>query len=311
MKKIKTVALIGLGAIGCSIARELRQAVGEENFRVLADGARRERIENQGLVINGEPCHFRVTAPDEETGPADLVIVSVKYLALQQAIADIRNQVGPDTMILSLLNGVTSEEEIAKVYGWKHMLFGLVRRSVVMRGNVCNYDAWGTYYFGERENSTISERVQAVCDLFDRAGLNWEVPRDVVREQWVKYMGNISENQSSAILGIPYGAWHEEGGDANWVREAACWETIAVANSMGVDLSEEDLLREREIIRNVPASGRTSMLQDIEAGRPTEVDMFAGALCRMGREHGVLTPVNDLFYHMIRVLEQKNRKNWG
>lgn len=306
MKEIKTVALIGLGAIGCSMARGLRRAVGEENFRVIADGSRRERIE-KGIVINGETCHFRTTAPAEQTGPADLVVVAVKYLALPQAIRDIRNQVGPETVILSFLNGVTSEEEIAAVYGWEHVLYALVRKSVVMRDGVCTYDDWGTYYFGERENPTISARVQPICDLFQKAGLRWEVPRDVVREQWVKYMGNISENQSSAILGIPYGAWHTDGNDANWIREAACREAIAVANKMGIDLGEAELENQRAIVKSVPASGKTSMLQDIEAGRPTEVDMFAGALCRLGREHGVPTPINDLFYHMIRVLEQKNR----
>ena len=307
MRNIQTVALIGLGAIGCSIARELQRAVGADNFRVIAGGARGDRIQNQGVWINGEHCRFAVTPPAARTSPADLVIVAVKYPALPQAIRDIANQVGPDTMILSLLNGVTSEREIAAVYGWEHMLYGLVRRSVVMQGNVCTFDAWGTYYFGEKTNQMRSERVQAMCRLFDKAGIHWEVPQDVVREQWFKFLGNIGENQTSAILGIPYGAWHTDGNDANWVREAACREVIAVAQKLGIDLGEADLARQRAVIKSVPAQGKTSMLQDIEAGRPTEVDMFAGALCRMGRECGVPTPVNELLYHMIRVLEQKNR----
>lgn len=307
MKEIKTVALIGLGAIGCSVARELCQAVGFENFRVIADGARKARLEQDGVIINGEPCKFQIVAPDTVTEPADLVLVTVKFGALAQAIQDICNQVGKHTTIISFLNGISSDEMLADVYGWDRVLYGLVRRAVVMKGNVCTYAPdQGTYYFGEAKNPVISDRVQPVCDLFARSGLNYQVSPDMLRDIWVKYMGNISENQSAAILGIPYAAWYEDGNDANWIREAACREVIAVANAVGVDLGEADLVRQRRLAKCVPAWGKPSTLQDIEAGRTTEVEMLAGTLCRLGCEHGISTPINDLFYHMIRVLEQKN-----
>lgn len=307
MNKINTIALIGLGAIGCSLSRELCSAVGAENFRVIAGGPRKERLERDGVIINGAQCKFQVVSPDTVTSPADLVLVAVKYGALSQAISDIRNQVGEHTTILSLINGVTSEEELARVYGWEHVLYGVVRRSVVMEGNVCTFaKEHGVYYFGEAENATLSPRVQAIADLFERAGLRWNVPKDMIHDLWRKFMANVSENQSSAILGLTYGAWHKDGNDANWIREAACREVIAVANKMGVALGEDDLVRQRDLCKGVHVLGKTSMLQDIEAGRPTEVEMFAGTLCRLGRECGVPTPVNDLFYHMIRVLEQKN-----
>ena len=74
---------------------------------------------------------------------------------------------------------------------------------------------------------------------------------------------------------------------------------------------EDDLIRQRARAKCTPAWGKPSTLQDIEAGRPTEVEMFSGILCRLGRRLGVPTPVNDLFYHMIRVLEQKNAGAFG
>lgn len=307
MEQIKTVALIGLGAIGCSVARELCHAVGYDHFRVIAGGARRERLEQQGVIINGQQCKFQIVPPDAHTTPADLVLVAVKFGALEQAIQDIAGQVGEHTTIISFMNGISSDEALAQVYGWERVLYGLVRRAVVMEGNICNYAPdRGTYYFGEAKNPSISPRVQRVCDLFTRAGLRWQVQPDMIHDLWVKFMANISENQSAAILGIPYAAWYEDGNDANWIREAACREVIAVANRLGVDLGEEDLIRQRELAKCVPASGKPSTLQDIEAGRKTEVEMFAGTLCRLGRKVGVPTPINDLFYHMIRVLEQKN-----
>lgn len=307
MREIQTVALIGLGGIGCSVARELCKAVGFGNFRVVADGARRERLEREGVVINGESCRFLIVSPDEQMEPADLVLVAVKFNALPQAIQDIRNQVGEHTTIISFLNGISSDRMLAEAYGWEHVLYGLVRRAVIMQGNVCTYDPdGGMYYFGEARNPVISERVQPVCALFERSGLRCHVPEDMVHELWVKYMGNISENQSAAILGIPYAAWYEDGNDANWIREAACREVIAVANKLNIDLGEADLVRQRARAKCTPAWGKPSTLQDIEACRPTEVEMFAGELCRLGRELDVPTPINDLFYHMIRVLEQKN-----
>lgn len=307
MEQIKTVALIGLGGIGCSMARELCAAVGRDHFRVIAGGARRERLERDGVTINGEHCRFPIVSPGEKTGPADLVIVTVKFGGLEQAVRDIAEQVGPQTLILPFLNGISAEEIIAKAYGWEHVLYGMVRRAVLMEKGVCTYDPnLGTYYFGEANNHAISDRVARVQDLFDRAGLHYENPDDMIRTKWVKYMANVSENQSSAILGIPYAAWYEDGNDANWIREASCREVIAVAQRMGIDLNEDDLMRQRSLAKCVPAWGKPSTLQDIEAKRPTEVEMFSGTLSRLGREYGVPTPISDLFYHMIRVLEQKN-----
>jgi len=311
MEQIKTVALIGLGGIGCSLSRELCRAVGYENFRVIAGGARRERLKQQGVTINGENCHFQIVSPGEQTTAADLVIVTVKFGGLVQAIQDIAGQVGENTIILPFLNGISAEEMIAEVYGWEHVIYGMVRRAVLMRNGVCTYDPnLGTYYFGEADNHAISDRVARVQELFDRAGLHYKNPDDMIRIKWAKYMANVSENQSAAILGIPYAAWYEDGNDANWIREASCREVIAVAQRLGVDLGEDDLIRQREMAKCVPAWGKPSTLQDIEAGRPTEVEMFSGTLSRLGRECGVPTPISDLFYHMIRVLEQKNAGAW-
>lgn len=307
MEQIKTVALIGLGGIGCSLARELCTAVGYDHFRVIADGARRERLVRDGVTINGEHCQFQVVPPAAQTGPADLVIVTVKFGGLEQAVRDIAGQVGPRTLIVPFLNGISAEEIIAKTYGWEHVLYGMVRRAVIMQNGVCTYDPTrGTYYFGEAKNQQITARVARVQELFNCAGLHYETPDDMVRTKWVKFMGNVSENQSSAILGIPYAAWYEDGNDANWIREASCREVIAVAQRMGIDLNEDDLIRQRSLAKCVPAWGKPSTLQDIEAKRPTEVEMFSGTLSRLGREYGVPTPISDLFYHMIRVLEQKN-----
>ena len=111
MKQIHSVALIGLGAMGAYFAPRLYEEFGE-NFRVIAGGDRKKRLEEKGITINGTCRFFPVVDPKKCGEPADLVIIAVKGYGLDQAIEDIRNQVGENTVILSVLNGVDSEQRV-------------------------------------------------------------------------------------------------------------------------------------------------------------------------------------------------------
>ncbi len=304
---ITKAALIGLGAIGSYLASHLQTVLGD-NLRIIAGGARKERLERDGVVVNGKRLHFHVVDPQEDCGGdyPQLAIIITKFSGLPQAIKDIKNQIGPHTIIMAPLNGVEKEEIVAASYGWENLLYSLARVSVVMRdGKVTFSDASAQMEFGEKHNETLSPRVQAVKALFESAGIKSVVPEDMERAIWLKYMCNVSENQSAAVLGIPFGAWNVSD-DANWIREALVREVAAVAAKKGIRITEEDIEEQGKRLKNVPAANKPSTLQDLEAGRKTEVDMFAGTMMRLGKEYGVPTPYNELFYHAIRVLEQKN-----
>lgn len=304
---ITKAALIGLGAIGSYLASHLQTVLGD-NLRIIAGGARKERLERDGVVVNGKRLHFHVVDPQEDCGGdyPQLAIIITKFSGLPQAIKDIKNQIGPHTIIMAPLNGVEKEEIVAASYGWENLLYSLARVSVVMRdGKVTFSDVSAQMEFGEKHNETLSPRVQAVKALFESAGIKSVVPEDMERAIWLKYMCNVSENQSAAVLGIPFGAWNVSD-DANWIREALVREVAAVAAKKGIRITEEDIEEQGKRLKNVPAANKPSTLQDLEAGRKTEVDMFAGTMMRLGKEYGVPTPYNELFYHAIRVLEQKN-----
>ena len=304
---ITKAAIIGLGAIGSYLASHLQTVLGD-NLRIIAGGARKERLERDGVVVNGKRLHFHVVDPQEDCGGdyPQLAIIITKFSGLPQAIKDIKNQIGPHTIIMAPLNGVEKEEIVAASYGWENLLYSLARVSVVMRdGKVTFSDASAQMEFGEKHNETLSPRVQAVKALFESAGIKSVVPEDMERAIWLKYMCNVSENQSAAVLGIPFGAWNVSD-DANWIREALVREVAAVAAKKGIRITEEDIEEQGKRLKNVPAANKPSTLQDLEAGRKTEVDMFAGTMMRLGKEYGVPTPYNELFYHAIRVLEQKN-----
>ena len=100
MKEIKTVALIGLGAIGSFLASHLKYALEYNSLRIIAGGERKKRLEKNGIIVNGEPLYFHVVSPEEEMEPADLVILITKMGGLQQAVKDVKNQVGPDTILM-------------------------------------------------------------------------------------------------------------------------------------------------------------------------------------------------------------------
>ena len=308
--KIKKVILIGLGAMGVFFAPKLNDFLGKDNFKVLAGGERRQRIENNGVTVNGKKHYFTVIAPESETEPADLIIIAVKDTGLNQAIQDIRNQVGPDTQILCVMNGVDSEEQIAAVYGWEHVLYSYMRVSIVMKDGIADFDPEvGKVHFGETKNMELSARVNEVKELFEACGINYMIDQDMIRGIWFKFMCNVGENLTCALLGIPFGAYRVSD-HANAIRRQAMWEVVEIANRLKIDLSKDDIERQEDTIRNLPMANKPSTLQDLENGRPTEIEMFAGKVIRLGENLGVPTPLNWMFYHGIKVYEEKNMRKF-
>ena len=301
---IKTTALIGLGAMGAFFAPRMEANLGRDHFTVIAGGARRERLERDGVRINGVHHHFPITPPEEGT-PKDLIIVAVKDTGLASAIRDIEKFVGPDTLILSVLNGVDSEEKLAAAYGWEHMLYSYMKIPVELKNGSYDFDPDGGYIcFGERENKTLTERVQAVKAMFERCGIPYRIQEDMVLGIWQKFMSNIGENMTSALLGVPFKAF-QTSLHVNAMKNMAKKEVQAVAAGLGIQLPDE-MTAEQDRRPFTAPMGRTSTLQDLDAGKKTEIDMFSGTVVRLGRELGIPTPVNELLYHAIKALEEKN-----
>ncbi len=306
MKKIEKVTLIGLGAMGVFFAPRVSAKLGA-GFRILASGARKERLEQKGVTVNGINYRFPIVTPDVEGDPADLVIIAVKGYDLPQAIKDIKNQVGPDTIILSVLNGVESEKQVAEVYGWEHMLYSYMRVSIVMKDGKTDFNPeLGVIRFGEAKNDpeNLSEKVLAVKELFDACEIKNKVDDDMLKGIWFKFMCNVAENMTCALFGVPFGAF-QKSDDANYFRNAAMLEVIQIANKLGVDIGQNEIDRQNHTLGRIPYNNKPSTLQDLENGKHTEVDMFAGTVVRLGKELGVETPICEMFYHGIRLVEAR------
>ena len=291
---IEKIAIIGAGALGATYG-SLIYEMDPESVCFIASGARYERLHRDGLVVNGRHYAPAVVTPAEAT-PADLVIVAVKHYHLDQAISEMKGAVGPQTIILSVMNGIDSEERIGEVYGNSRVIYGLTLGiDAVREGNSITFKNQGRILFGEEKNAETTSRVRRVSDLFTRAGIAHEVPPDMIRSLWFKFMINVGVNQVSAVLRATYGVL-QSSSEARELMDSAMLEVIAIARALHVDLSVEDIGQWYKVLGTLNPTGKTSMLQDVEAGRPTEVEMLAGTVIELGKLHGVPTPVNQKLY---------------
>lgn len=305
MDGIKTTALIGLGAMGVFFAPRIA-ADSESVFFVIADGERKKRLEQKGVTVNGVNYRFDIKQPSCTDTKADLIIVAVKGYSLEQAIEDIKNFVGENTQILCVINGIDSERRLEAVYGREHTLYSYMRISIVMKDGCADFNPnGGCVHFGEKRNDVYSDRVRNIKDYFDRCRIPYKIDDDMVRGMWFKFMCNVGENMTCASFGIPFGAFRTSS-HANYVRVAAMKEVVAIANRLGIDIGQADIDAQQKTIMKLPYFNKPSTLQDLEAGKRTEVDMFSGTVVRLGEKYGIDTPVNRILYNCIRVLEDKN-----
>lgn len=308
--RIQKVSLIGLGAMGSFFAPKLNSYLGKENFGVIADGERAKKLQSNGTTINGIPYHFTIIDPQSQNGPSDLIIMAVKDMGLAQAISDIRNQVGENTQILCVMNGIDSEKQVAAVYGWNHVLYSYMRVSIVMKDGITDYNPnIGSVHFGEAKNDRLSERVQSIKNLFDACDIKSIIEPDMIYGLWFKFMCNIGENLTCAMFDLPFGAF-KVSEHVNAIRRGAMLEVVEIANRLGIGLEQKDIDRQEETIKNLPFFNKPSTLQDLENGKKTEIEMFAGKVLQLGKELEVATPLNWMLYHGIKIKEEKNMKKF-
>lgn len=305
---IKKVSVMGLGAVGCTVAPQLMRYLPVGDVRIIAGGARKQRLEKQGIVVNDEPYRCFVTAPEEDVEPADLLIVAVKYKALPQAVKDIRKHVGEKTIILSLMNGVDSREIIGAEYGIEKCIYGICNLSTVNLGNYHFSVAHnkGGILIGEAENSApYSERIQMVAELFDKAGVDYKIPRSMLHDSWWKFLLNVGGNCTNTVLRGTQ-SYFQELDSANRARKMIMQEVLALGQAEGVPITQEDVDELMEVYKMYPAGNTCSMLQDFLMKKPTENDMFCGYVIKLGKKHGIPTPCCQYLYYLIKALDDVN-----
>lgn len=327
----KKIAIVGVGAIGGLFAGWLgsRLPAGQIQLSAVARGDTLRALRERGLVwvdADGAEHTVQVNASDDPAslGVQDLVIVSVKGPAMPQAAPAVRALMGPHTVVLVAMNGVPWWF----FDGLPGEAAGLQLHTVdpggVTAENIPTAQVIGCVVHASaaapqparieriKNNQLIigepaggmSPRVQAVAELLGAAGFGVTVSEHIQRDIWFKLWGNMTINPISAITGAPCDRILDDPLVRGYVS-AIMLEAKAIGARIGIpiDQSPED----RHAVTRKLGSFKTSMLQDVEAGRPIELDALVGAVREIGQHLGVTTPNMDALMGLTRLMGQMKK----
>ena len=302
MKSIQTVGVIGLGSLGVLYATLFTKALGQERVLVLADSGRIARYRDEGVWCNGQRCDFHYMDAASRTEPVDLLLFAVKFGGLRDAIEICRHLVGPDTILLSVLNGISSEEILGDAFGPEHVVWCVAEKMAAKKeGNHVTCGPWGELAVGVPAGEDPA-RLHRLTAFFDAIRFPYVLPADIRVHQWGKLLCNTGCNQAAMVFQCDYSLLHRPG-RARDTMIGAMREVAAVANAEGVPLSERDVTEWVGIIDALPDDGEPSMRQDSKQHRKSEVELFAGTIRRLAKKHGIPVPVNDWLYDQVQQME--------
>ena len=297
---VRSVAFAGIGSVGAIYAELALKCPDVPCFAVVKDKA---SYEERPVSVNGQQLNIPLKTP-QEGERVDLVLIAVKWNALEAVIDQIAPFVGAGTIILSLLNGVNSESVITACFPQARVLPAMCSGIDSNRqGRAVRMNRRGKIVFGEF-NGELSEDVQAVAQYFERTGIPFETPKDMLHRMWWKLMVNVGMNQVSAVTGLDYEGVRTNP-DAMDRMHRAQREVIAVANALGIMMDERDIEEWDNQLMTLSCHGLSSTLQDIRAHRKTEVELYGGEICQLGRRLGVPTPENERLVERIWEIERE------
>ena len=297
------IAIIGKGALGMLYGSMVQDALGADAVTFVMDPARLAKHAGDVSTVNGCEYPFRDAAP-EEAGVQDLVILAVKSYGLESALDLVPSLLGEKTRIISVLNGIRSEERVATRFGWERIVPCVAQGMDASHfGASLTYSKTGELHIGCFEK-TPQEALREVEDILTRAGIAHVAEEDIRYRMWAKFMLNVGINQTCCAFGATYGEVYADKTSELWrTFISAMREVVAVAQAEGVALTEQELSSYAALEETLDPSSTPSMGQDRINHHRTEVDEFSGEVMRRAQKHGILVPVNAFLNKRIREIE--------
>lgn len=294
------VALIGLGAMGVLYSDLFQQSM-PEDFFIIADRERIGRYRQDGIYCNGARCDFSYRSAADAVS-VDVLMVGVKFGGLQKAIKEAAPFVKAGTVIVSLLNGISSEVILQQAFPQAHVVYCIAQgMDAVKEGNRASYLNKGVLVLGEADGSH-SDAMQLLGQLFDKAGIPYVYSDQVIRKLWSKLMLNTGINQVVMVYEGTY-ATVQQPGEARDKMIATMREVMQVANAEGIDLNEDDVQNWLQVADGLNPEGMPSMRQDGLARRYSEVELFSGTILPLAQKHGMEVPHCADLYRRIKEIE--------
>lgn len=315
---MKNILFIGAGALGVMYADYIQEHDKGASVYFVADPNRIKRYMRDGFSCNGRACEFsylpagnhmesvhkKVVSISEikeypENITADLLFFCVKTYGLDDAIEAVRPYVKPETIVISVMNGISSEEIIRERLGLRLVLDALsMGGSILREDNQISFAKMGYLYIGAHDESQKGA-LEQVKGFFAKIQLPYVHHENIQKKMWEKFMVNVGNNQTSSVYRVAFGPLCDRNEEPYKVAHRAMGEVIAIAAHHGVEITKEDVEFWDQTAEGLNPDAKSSMLQDVEAGRQTEVEHFAGEVIRRGKQWGVPTPVNQMLYEKI------------
>ena len=296
------IAVMGAGGVGGYFGGLLARA--GHNVTFIARGPHLYAIQRNGLrVESGNDGVFTVpgnaTDHPAEIGPRELVLFTVKMYDNDAAIRAIAPLVGPETIVLTLQNGIDNGEKLVAAYGSERVMIGSAYlEGRIAEPGVVTQGGPGAASFGERATG-LTERGQRLLQIFQGAGWRVELLENMTGMLWKKFAYLSGSAGVCAASGCTYGELRTVPATRSAIR-AAIAEALAVGAASGAPLEPDSLEWSMNALDNFPSTGMASLAKDFTEGRPVELEGLTGTVIRMGQEYGVPTPVNDALYAVLK-----------
>jgi 2-dehydropantoate 2-reductase len=305
---MKIAVLGGGGAMGGMFGGYLARA-GEDVVLIDVFLEAVEAINSQGLIVEAKDGSIatipvRASSNPKEVGPVDLIVNFVKCYSTEAAIRSAAPLLGESTAILTLQNGWGNADRIAAIAGRERVMVGLTYNSgTLLAPGRIKHSGIGLTVVGELDGSN-SPRLEAAVGAFRQAGIETKASSRIVDEIWKKLALNVCTLPTAALLHFPAHELiqHQETLD---LMRGLLAEVAAVARPQGIELDEAERWAGIVALLEKAVGARASMLQDVEAGRQTEIDVVNGAIVEAGRRHSIPTPLNDAMVWLVKSLQAK------
>lgn len=310
------IVVVGAGAIGGLLGARLA-ATGHDVVLYDTWSAHVAAIQRSGLLVeqlDGTRVRYKVSVterPPETISAAELVLVQVKAYDTYDAVAAVADRVRPATFVLSLQNGLGNEEQLrGALPSHERLLLGTTAHgSTVLGPGRLRHAGRGPTVIGDPSASGEPRfDLRPIAGALTRAGFETEIAADIHARIWTKLAANVAINPVCALSGTPIGGILDDPALLS-LSEAAVGEFVAVLRAAGVAMVEPDYFAYARHIMQLTRHNLASMLQDIQAGRRTEIDAINGAVARRGAELGVPTPVNNWLTTLVHYREAEARRS--
>jgi 2-dehydropantoate 2-reductase len=296
------IVVIGAGGVGGYFGGRL--AASGEDVHFVARGAHLDALRTKGLRIQspkGDADVPRVNATSDAAtiGHADVVLFTVKMYDVDAAAAMLPPLIGPDTVVITLQNGVEAVDMVARQVPRAHVAGGVAYvAAVISEPGTIRHTALDTLIFGELDGRR-SQRMERFAESCLRAGFQARVSDRIDVDLWGKFARLSVFSGMTAVTRSPLGVIREDP-DLTAMMKAALQESLQVARASGVALPDQYMKEIMTMVGDMPANSKSSMLEDLERGKRLELPWLNGAMVRLGREAGVPTPTHQFIATVLK-----------